>query len=219
MARDILKEYEPEVVRMFLLSSQYRKTIDFSREKFEEMLTARKRLANAVDLAVEKLGWRTEEREENLIDAIDDTPGEYVDEAEKILAGFIKQMSNDFNTQGGSASMFEMANFMNRLAAEFDESKRTGLNWALLKMMRMADVMGILQDKWHKIYFLEDAPAASDDSGKQEVVENLCRILVELRNRARDAKDFEAADLIRDRLTALGIEVKDTPEGTKLSWE
>ncbi len=218
-ARDILGKYEPEVVRMFLLSSHYRKQVDFSLEKFDEMATARKRLATAVDAAIEALGWRCEEREENLIDALGDHSDANVVEVDKIVDGFIEHMSSDFNTAGATASMFEMANLMNRLGAEYDDSKRVALNWALLKMMRMADVIGILKDKWHKIYYLEDAPKAAEDAGLSDAVNGLSGILVELRDKFRAEKMFDKADMIRDRLTELGAEVKDTPEGTKISWD
>ncbi len=218
-ARDILKEYEPEEVRMFLLSAHYRKTVDFSREKFDEMRIAKKRLANSVDTAIETLGWRCEEREENLFDAIGDHSDEHVAVADEILAGFVEQMANDMNTQGATASMFEMANHMNKLVAEYDDSKRVALNWSLLKLMRMADIIGILQDKWHKIYYLEDAPQAGGDTESADRVEKLAGLLVELRDKFRAEKMFDKSDMIRDKLTELGAEVKDAPEGTKIKWD
>jgi len=217
-ARDILKEYDPEVVRMFLLSSQWRKPIDFSREKFDEMHTARKRLATAVDSAVEKLGWHTEEREENLRSSIDNSDPDIV-LANTIMDGFTEHMSNDFNTQGATASMFEMANHINKLVVEYDDSKHISVNWSLLGLMRMADILGILQDKWHKIYFLEDAPATGIDTAIAERNEKLGRLLLELRDKFRAEKMFDKADMIRNRLAEMGAEVQDTPDGTKLKWE
>lgn len=218
-ARDILKEYDPEMVRMFLLSAHYRKTVDFARDKFDEMVTARKRLANSVDAAIETLGWRCEEREENLLDAVGDHADEHVAEADRIIDGFVEHMANDLNTQGATASMFEMANHINKLVSGYDDSKRIGLNWSLLKLMRMADIIGILQDKWHKIYYLEDAPKEGVDVELADRAEKLANLLVELRDIFRAEKMFDKADIIRDKLTKLGAEVKDAPEGTKIKWE
>jgi cysteinyl-tRNA synthetase len=217
--RDILKEYEPEMVRMFLLSSHWRKKVDFSREKFDEMRTARKRLVTSVDAAIDKLGWRTEEREENLLDAISGRSDPLVTAADKIMGGFVEHMSNDFNTQGATASMFEMTNQVNHLVAHYDEPMRIGLNWSLMKLMQMADIIGILQDKWHKVYYLEDAPVTGADVAIAERAEKMAAILVELRDKFRAEKMFDKADMIRDRLAELGAEVQDTPDGTKLKWD
>ena len=219
LMRDILKEYEPDVVRMFLLSSHYRKPVDFSREKFDEMVTAYKRLSTAIDSAVEKLDWRTEDWEENLFEDVGDHSNPLVAETDTILDGFIEHMSADFNTQGATASMFEMATHMNRMVSGYDDVKRVPLNWALLKMMRMADIMGILHDKWYRLMFVEEEDLAIFDSGSAERVEGLGEILLALRDRFRDEKMFDKADFIRDKLSDLGAELQDSPEGTKIKWD
>ncbi len=63
--RDVLKEHDPEVVRLFLLSAHYRKSVDFSFEKLEELAKAKARIVEAFDRLTSFLRWRAEERPEN----------------------------------------------------------------------------------------------------------------------------------------------------------
>jgi cysteinyl-tRNA synthetase len=68
----------------------------------------------------------------------------------------------------------------------------------------MIDVLGLKQTG------TEDASSAGDS----DLVDGLMHNIIDLRKRARQNKDFDTADRIRDGLTALGVTLKDTPEGT-----
>jgi len=63
--RDVLKEYDPEAVRMFLLSAHYRRPVEFSYEKLEEMSKAKARVVETFRRLTDFLRWRAEERREN----------------------------------------------------------------------------------------------------------------------------------------------------------
>jgi len=65
LIRDVLKRNDPEVVRLFLLSAQYRKPIEYSQEKLDELAKAKAKIVETFTRLVEFLGWRSEERKEN----------------------------------------------------------------------------------------------------------------------------------------------------------
>jgi len=63
--RDVLRDHDPEVIRLFLLSAHYRKSVDFSFEKLEELVRAKARIVEVVKRLTDFLRWRAEERNEN----------------------------------------------------------------------------------------------------------------------------------------------------------
>jgi cysteinyl-tRNA synthetase len=63
--RDVLKDHDPEVVRLFLLSAHYRKPVDFTHEKLEELVKAKEKITGTFRRLVDFLRWRAEERHEN----------------------------------------------------------------------------------------------------------------------------------------------------------
>jgi cysteinyl-tRNA synthetase len=78
---------------------------------------------------------------------------------------------------------------------------------------RLAEVMGMLA-----ILGLDTTSASwgrGDDQQLAAVVDGLVTELLKHREAARERKDFAAADAIRDSLTALGVDVSDTPQGTR----
>jgi cysteinyl-tRNA synthetase len=65
LVRDVLKKHDPEVIRLFILSAHYRKSVEFSFEKLDELAKAKARIVDAFNRLTEFLRWRAEEREEN----------------------------------------------------------------------------------------------------------------------------------------------------------
>ncbi|MFH1676397.1 MAG: DALR domain-containing protein, partial [bacterium] len=61
----VLTKYDPEVIRLFLLSAYYRKSVDFTYEKLDELVKAKNRIVEAFGRLMSLLRWRAEEREEN----------------------------------------------------------------------------------------------------------------------------------------------------------
>ncbi len=105
-----------------------------------------------------------------------------------------KFMNDDFNTSGALGVMFEA---VSDVYADRDEKKAAAVIWWLRDWDR---VFGIL-------------PAADEEEGGDWKA--LAELLIELRARAKKNRDFETADLIRERLKELGVILEDTPEGTR----
>ncbi|MCK9781180.1 MULTISPECIES: cysteine--tRNA ligase [Enterobacterales] len=122
---------------------------------------------------------------------------------EAFEAQFIEAMNDDFNTPEAYSVLFDLAREVNRLKA-VDMDTANGLAAVLRKL---AKVLGLLEQAPE--HFLQGG-AKADDAGEVEKIESL----IQQRNDARKNKDWAAADVARDALTAMGIVLEDGPQGT-----
>ncbi|MBG3130713.1 cysteine--tRNA ligase [Proteus mirabilis] len=122
---------------------------------------------------------------------------------EAFEAQFIDAMNDDFNTPEAYSVLFDLAREVNRLKS-VDMNAANGLAAVLRKL---AKVLGLLEQEPE--YFLQSG-AKADDAGEVEKIE----LLIQQRNDARKNKDWVAADVARDALTAMGIVLEDGPQGT-----
>ena len=188
--RDILKEYEGEVMRFFLLSGHYRNPINFSDELMEQAKNSLGRMQNA---------------KANLQHLIKNgADGEETSEEKEAAAGFdtyreefIKAMDDDLNTADGISAVFELITAINQ--AVRNGATKAFAQTAMDALMELCTVLGLLQ--------AEDAADEIDDD---------IQALVEERQEARKAKNFARADEIRDMLKERGITLKDTPQGVQI---
>ena len=189
--RDILKEYDGEVMRFFLLSGHYRNPINFSDSLMEQAKAGLGRMRNA---------------KETLKHLIATGNGEMTDAEKEALAGydkyrqeFISAMDDDLNTADAISAIFELITVIN--TAVRDGASREFAEKSLDTLMELASIVGLLQ---------QDADKAVDDD---------IQALVDERQEARKAKNFARADEIRDMLKARGITLKDTPQGVQIIRE
>lgn len=190
--RDILKEYDGEVMRFFLLSGHYRNPINFSDALMEQAKSGLARMENC---------------KENLIYLTTAGTSEPMTETEKEqLAGydqyrqdFIRVMDDDLNTADAISAVFELVTAIN--TAVKDGATKEFAQKSLDTLMEFADVLGLLQGK--------------TDEGVDPEIQKL----VDERQEARKAKNFARADEIRDILKEKGITLKDTPQGVQIVKE
>ncbi len=184
--RDVLKYYEPEVVRYFLMSGHYRSALNYSEDNLNQARSALERLYTAL-------------RGMTLEASVDVSLPEYAD----YVTCFKAAMDDDFNTPEAYSVLFELAREVNKLKNE-DTVQATKLA-SLLRFMA-SDVLGLLEQDPEA--FLQGGQDASDD----EVAE--IEALIKLRNDSRANKDWANADLARDKLTEMGIVLEDGAQGT-----
>ena len=188
LLHDILKDYDGEVVRYFLLSVQYRGPIDFSKEIMDQSAAALGRMRNC---------------KENLRHLVSTGSGSMSDGEKAALEAlgkhresFIAAMDDDLNTADAISAVFELVRDINTDVAhgcskEFAE-KALGL------LGELTGVLGLLIQE----------PKAE--------IEPEIQALIDARQEARKAKNWAEADRIRDELAARGITLKDTPQGVQV---
>lgn len=183
-AREILDVYDAEAIRFFFLSKHYRSPIDFNRELIEE---SNKAVQNFYSTLAD-LDWLNKE------DQISGDASNFAYYQNE----FIEAMDDDFNTAKALAVLFEL----NNLIRSNDTSDDDKLLYAKL-LVTFGKVLGFFQDIAQKLN-------KSIDPDLLQQIESL----VSQRNLARQNKDWAASDRLRDELIALGLEVKDTKDGT-----
>jgi cysteinyl-tRNA synthetase len=188
--RDVLREFNPEAVRLFMLSAQYRSPVNFSRELVEQAKSSLERLYNARDNAAFA---REHAPERDMTDA----EKAFAARGDQAVEAFDAAMCDDLNTADALAAIFEYVRDMNTALAPANEPSAAVIDQSLASLKTMMDVLGLL---W------KEADATPDD----------VKALVEARTAAKKAKNFAEADRIRDEITEQGYVVEDTPKGPKV---
>ncbi|MGM9859724.1 MAG: DALR domain-containing protein, partial [Muribaculaceae bacterium] len=179
--------YSPMTIRFFILQAHYRGTVDFSNEALKGAETALARLLE---------GW-------NRIKELKASDSSSIDVAD-LRRRCYEAMDDDLNTPIVIATLFDACRVINRVndgAATATAADIEALN-DLMKTFA-GDILGIRA---------EDAEGADALKPYQEAVD----LLLEIRRQAKQNKDWNTSDRIRDRLAAIGFSVKDTKDG---GWE
>jgi len=201
--RDALKEYHPEVLRLFLLSKHYRSPLDFARKDVLNVQSGLIKIYRTLQRLGSMIGEETPISSGNV--HLTDDYGNY------FLKEFVALMDDDMNTAGVVGLMFEKVKEINRLmdsqADRPDETLTARLAKDRSNLMAAADILGILQSKPDE--FLGSVAGASEID--PEEVERL----IKDRADARKNKDWARADMVRKTLQEMGVVIEDTPQGTK----
>lgn len=186
LVHDIIKQVDPQILRFFMATTQYRRPISYSMTTIEEAKNNLAKLRNAY----ENVGHRLKDAVESI-----GTDAEKLAQLEQFKQDFIREMDDDFNAANGITVVYELAKTMNIYSEQEEVSK------VVLEAMR--DLMSELLQVFG-ITFEEET--LLDEKIEQLIVE---------RNEARAAKNFQRSDEIRDLLKAEGIILDDTPQGTR----
>jgi cysteinyl-tRNA synthetase len=191
--KEALELYSPEAIRLFILSSHYRKPVDFSREAILSAERGVERLHNTV---------RGLRRRKERLQAADTAELSDLGNLMPHSAQFLEAMDDDFNTPQAIAALFDLNRKVNDLLNS-DKELSKGTLAAIDDMYRElgGQILGIIPDDLTK------------EAGG-ELVDELMEIVLDIRQQYREAKQWKEADALRDRLAELGVAVDDRPEGT-----
>ena len=193
--RDALKKFDPMVLRMVILQGHYRRPFDYTEDSLEAGRTGHQRLVGAVKAVRKAMGKAP--------------AGEPSDQVKQLAAEaeqkFRAAMDDDFNSAGALAALFDLVGEANKLARDSTTSRGSLEEIDSLFRRLGGDVLGLIADTYQ-----------DDTSGTTAIVDKLVAGMLQMRSQAREDKDFELADRIRDQLTGMGIALEDTSEGT--SW-
>ena len=187
--------YSPMTIRFFILQTHYRSTLDFGNEALQAAEKGLKRLWEAYEnlktLEIDPLREDAEKSDYIIAKDID-----------AILDSCRDSMDDDFNTAKVIASLFELVPVINS-AKQLGLSALGQLNPGLLQKM-----------KSHFKVYLEDILGLKDEkAAEKERLNGILELLIDIRKEAREKKDYNTSDKIRNQLLRLGILMKDEKNG------
>ena len=191
LIEDVAKQVEPEVIRFYLQSTQYRSPIEWNDVRLREAGAAYDRLREALAKA----------ESAPTADGTSTAGSALLAEIAELEREFQESLDDDFNAAKGQGHLFEMAKAINRVAdnAQVSAADRAALPEAGRALRRLGELIGLF---W--------------GSGKPEVeVPEGVQSLVRQRDEARVQKQWRRADELRDEILALGFVLEDSKEGTK----
>jgi cysteinyl-tRNA synthetase len=207
---DLLKAHDPDTLRALLLTSHYRRPIDYGPSRLDELKrglqTFRKAFAR-----FEELTGTTFDRLEapGRREAFEPGGSPLLAEIADHRLRFLEAMDDDFNTGGAIGELFDIAHALNRHAhtlapgqADAPAEYRRGM----VVLKELSQILGL---------FLRP-PAEPAATAQDRLTAPLLDLLVQLRMRLRKEKNFPLADEIRKQLAGLGVVLEDRPDGT--SW-
>ncbi len=178
--REVLKQYDPEVVRFFILRAHYRSALNYSDAHLDDAKQALSRLYTALKntppSAKMAIDWQAGSAQQ-----------------------FRAAMNDDFNTAEAIPLLFELANEVNR---SHDAAQAAQLK-------ALAGQLGLLQQEPQA--FLQGGTSSSSELDEVRI-----QAQIDARIAAKKAKDYAAADNIRQQLLDADIVLEDGPQGT--SW-
>jgi cysteinyl-tRNA synthetase len=214
---DLLKAYSPDTIRALLLSSHYRRPIDFGPHRLAEIERGLQTFYRAFERFAELTGERFQEL------AAPTRRGEFDAGSSPVLQEiaehrqrFLDAMDDDFNTGGAIGELFEVVHSLNRFANQLSLSAggtMSGLfaeyRAGMVVLKELSQILGLFRK-----------PVMAEPPAGDSLTEPLLGLLTELRARLRKEKNFALADEIRNRLTELGVTLEDRPEGTRwrIDW-
>jgi cysteinyl-tRNA synthetase len=190
---DALADYRPEVIRTSILTAHYSNPVDYSETALDAAQAGWERLYNAVRLVRRGLQDAPNSQDSN----------GFMDTVTKARADFEAALDDDFNAPKGIAVLQEFTREVNGL---LNSGQTPG-----------SDVLAAIHDVYNELGgdVLGVIPDETETAGTNAERENgLIEMLVEMRAQARKDKDFARADEIRDRLSGLGVQLDDRPDGT-----
>lgn len=182
---DLLKEVNPQVIRFFMSTTQYRRPIRYSSANLNEA----KVNLNKLQTAYENLSYR-------LKDSVEGNDKEVEVNFANLEKDFVKVMDDDFNVQNGISVVYEMAKQLN-VYSEKEKVYTDTINNLINTYKRVVEIFGI------------------SFSEEKELLDDTIEQLIQERNEARKNKNFKRSDEIRDLLKEQGIILEDTAQGTR----
>jgi cysteinyl-tRNA synthetase len=213
--RDVLGEVHPEALRLFVISKHYRSPVDYSDETVAEAERGLERLYGTLEAALE----RTQGAADTVKypeDALRKLDTELYEKAVSLPEAFNEAMSNDFNTAQATGYIFTLQRNLQRFLDAFGRKNLKGASAFLARrsaetLREQCRVLGLLT-RDPGVFFDEHRKLKLKTTG---ISEDELNELINLRHKARLAKDFSEADRIRKDLEQKRIQLEDFPQGTK----
>jgi len=196
--RDMLLRYEPDAFRLFVLSAHYRSPIDFSEEALEQSTRSLERIRKLAEIIEDRLEGSKMPEPATTSPGSADIDARLVEAKDK----FLESMENDFNTPYALRAVFELVRSVNRSINEKNISRKDLGNVKKL-LEEFGSILGVC-------FFSGERKPAKKPA---DLTGNLIELLIEIRQKLRDKKDWQLADEIRSRMMELNIVLEDAKAG------
>ena len=187
---DILREVDPQVLRFFMASVQYRRQINYSAENLAQAATILDRFKNTLT----NINYRLE---------ADTASEESAELAQAIMATnekFEQAMDDDFNVQNALTAIYDLLPVVNANANAARADKQ--------ELQKFKEKLA----SWLLVFGVDTNKLCVKNAGSND---DEIDALVKKRDEARANKDWATSDQIRDQLKEMGITIQDTPQGTR----
>ncbi|MBN2728567.1 MAG: cysteine--tRNA ligase [Bacteroidales bacterium] len=179
--------YSPMTIRFFILQAHYRGTVDFSNQALQSAGKANERMVKAFG---------------RLDDIKTTNDGEF--DVAALRNSCYTAMNDDFNTPILIAHLFDAVKFINAVAdgkATMSEEQKLALQ--NIRQDFIVDILGL--------------NLGEDESAGESKTDDIMELLLDVRRKLKEEKNYSMSDYIRDELGAKGVTIKDTKDGT--TWE
>jgi len=200
LVSEVAKEFDPMIIRFFLISSHYRKSINYSLDNMKQIDKNYKKLLNTI----KKIKQITPVKEaspeiDNLLLKISETE-----------LNIIKAMDDDFNTPIAIADLLSLIREINKAVFEKNLKITPEFKHKFFDFLKKIDqIFGIFPNLEQKII---DFGVESMDE-KEKLIKNLLKIIADTRTKLRERKIYDISDEIRGKLRKLGINLEDLKDG------
>ena len=206
IVNEVLAQHSPETVRVLLVSSHYRRPIDYGNDRLEEVRKGLEGFYRFFELYQRISGKSFYELEAPKVrNEFDPGASEFLKDIARLRSMFLDHMEDDFNTGGAIGVLYEMLTALNRFAnqqtlesADAKAEDRELFHKAVVVLKELTQILGVFEK-----------PQEADSSQQDELVPGLMQLLIDVRTDARKNKDFAMSDRIRDRLSEIGITLED----------
>ena len=185
------KGYTPCTVRFFMLQSHYSSTLDFSNEALQAAEKGYRKLTQALK-TIKSLHPPETTAKQNT---------ERSEELRRLVQECFTNMGDDFNTAKTLAVLFEMASRINDIKS---------------KNLLPEDIDRETFEIFKKTYvdFMENVLGLEDEASQDErLLDSVLHVLIDLRKKAREDRNYPLSDKIRDDLKKLGVQLMDGKDG------
>jgi cysteinyl-tRNA synthetase len=217
---ELLDEFAPETIRFFLLSTHYRRPIDYGPQRLQEVETGLEtfyRFFKRYKLVTGESFYDLvppSRRQEGDFDPGDDP---LLGDVAERRRRFLEAMDDDFNTGGAIGDLFELVRRLNKFIDDEKLEKKEAQIPAKLVSLRRGTA--VLRELGSVLGLFRQPSEEKGPAGDSDLVGKLVGLLIEVRAEARKKKDFATADRVRNALTEIGIILEDRPGGTDWSLQ
>ena len=218
--KDLLKSWDPEVIRFFFAQAHYRSPPDFNEKALQNAQKGLERIYRLKE-KLERISSNTTVKEINK-KTLDDEDKKFLETIIDFIIQFEKSMDDDFNTPVAVSVIFDFVNKSNKYIEENPIPNKQLCGYALFKLKELGHILTLFQPRLEEkkgpdnrdlFRKLTRIIMKYDKEAKIENVDNVLDLLLELREKARKKKDYKTSDGIRKDLEDIGFEIQDTSHG------